>query len=98
MLVANILFSNIISTPSAHFMTMDISKFYLVTSLVCPEYIHIKLTNIPNEIIHQYDLHQKANKLGMIHMSIAKGMYRLPQSGLLAIKFLGQHLNKHGYI
>jgi hypothetical protein len=98
MLVTNILFSNIISTPGAHFMTMDISKLYLMTSLVCPKYIHIKLTNIPDEIVQQYDLHQKANKLGMIHMSIVKGLYRLPQSGLLVIKFLGQHLNKHGYI
>eukprot|EP00804_Cyclotella_cryptica_P025603 CCRYP_002838-RA/>CCRYP_002838-RA protein AED:0.23 eAED:0.23 QI:0/-1/0/1/-1/1/1/0/716 len=39
MLVAKILFHSVISTPGARFMTMDISNFYPMTPLMCPEYI-----------------------------------------------------------
>ncbi|KAL7485891.1 hypothetical protein ACHAW6_011487 [Cyclotella cf. meneghiniana] len=41
MLIAKILFNNVISTPDTCFMTMDISNFYLMTPLNCPEYICI---------------------------------------------------------
>ncbi|KAL7484778.1 hypothetical protein ACHAW6_010410 [Cyclotella cf. meneghiniana] len=34
----------------------------------------------------------------MIHMAISKGMYGLPQSGLLANELLEKWLNKHGYV
>ena len=37
MLVAKILFNNVVSTRNAKFMTMDISKFYLMTPLTQPE-------------------------------------------------------------
>jgi hypothetical protein len=39
MLVAKMLFNNIISTKGARFMTMDISNFYLMTPLHRPEFI-----------------------------------------------------------
>ena len=39
MLVAKLLFNSVISTKGARFMTMDISNFYLMTPLSCPEYI-----------------------------------------------------------
>jgi hypothetical protein len=38
-LVVKMLFNSVISTKGAHFMTMDISNFYLMTSLHCPEFI-----------------------------------------------------------
>lgn len=44
MLVAKILFNSIISTPGARFMTMDISNFYLMTPLLRPEYLRIRLS------------------------------------------------------
>jgi hypothetical protein len=56
MLVAKILFNSVVSTPGARFMTMDISNFYLMTPLLRPKYIHIKLSDLPNEIIEQYNL------------------------------------------
>ena len=43
MLVAKLLFNSVISTHGAHFMTMDIANFYLMTPLKRPEYIKIKL-------------------------------------------------------
>ena len=51
MLVAKLLFNSVISTKDAKFMTMDISNFYLMTPLKRPEYIRMKLANIPQEII-----------------------------------------------
>ena len=39
MLVAKMLFNSVISTKDAHFMTMDISNFYLMTLLHRPKFI-----------------------------------------------------------
>ena len=97
MLVAKILFNSVISTPGARFMTMDISNFYLMTPLLRPEYIRIKLSDLPDEIIRQYKLNDKVNKNGMIFVKVTKGMYGLPQSGLLANELLEKRLNQHGY-
>ena len=51
LLAAKILFNSTISTPGAKFMTMDISNFYLNLPLPRPEYIRIKISDIPEEII-----------------------------------------------
>jgi hypothetical protein len=37
-------------------MTMDISNFYLMTPLKRPEYIRMKISDIPEEIIIEYRL------------------------------------------
>jgi len=97
MLVAKILFNSVISTRGARFMTLDISNFYLMTPLKRPEYIQVKIDDIPKEIINEYKLREIANKQGMICIEVTKGMYGLPQAGLLANKLLEQRLNKHGY-
>ena len=47
-------------------MTMDISNFYLMTPLSRSEYIRIKLTDIPEEIIREYNLKEKATKDGSV--------------------------------
>jgi hypothetical protein len=60
MLVAKMLFSSVISTKGACFMTMDISNFYLMTPLHHPEFIRVKLSNIPVEVIEEYKLREKA--------------------------------------
>ena len=51
MLVAKMLVNSVVSTPGARCMCMDISNFYLMTPLKRPEYIKIKLSDIPDEII-----------------------------------------------
>ena len=88
MLVAKTLFNSVISTSGARFMTMDISNFYLMTPLKRPEYMKIKLTDIPQEIIDEYKLKDKVTTNGFVHIVATKGMYGLPQSGLLANKLL----------
>ncbi|KAL7487182.1 hypothetical protein ACHAW6_012778, partial [Cyclotella cf. meneghiniana] len=97
MLVAKILFNSVISTPGVQFMTMDISNFYLMTPLLQPEYIRIRLADLPDKIIQEYRLHDKATPTGFIHLKVTKGMYGLPQAGLLANELLEKRLNTHGY-
>lgn len=95
-----ILFNSVLSTPGAKFMTMDISNFYLMTPLLRPEYIRIKLIDLPSKIItEEYKLRDKTNKKGHIFLKVVKGMYGLPQAGLLANELLEKRLNnnKHGY-
>jgi hypothetical protein len=97
MLVAKLLFNSIISTTGAKLMTMNISNFYLMTPLTRLEYIRIKMSNKPGEIINKYYLRQMVTLDGNIYIQANKGMYGLPQSGILANKLLEKRLNKHGY-
>ncbi|KAL7474369.1 hypothetical protein ACHAW6_000343 [Cyclotella cf. meneghiniana] len=69
MLVAKLLFNSIISTPDAKFMTIDIPNFYLMTPLMRPEYLRVKLTDIPAEIIKEYKLRKKVNKNSFVFIS-----------------------------
>jgi hypothetical protein len=57
----------------------------------------MKLSNLPDEVIKEYKLTEKATKNGSIYIKANRGMYGLPQSGLLANELLKKHLNKHGY-
>eukprot|EP00804_Cyclotella_cryptica_P010030 CCRYP_015426-RA/>CCRYP_015426-RA protein AED:0.44 eAED:0.58 QI:0/0/0/1/0/0/2/0/149 len=53
MLTAKLLFNSVISTSGAKFMTMDNSNFYLMTPLPHQEYLRLKLSDIPKEIIDE---------------------------------------------
>ncbi len=97
LLVEKLLFSSFISPKRAHFMAMNISNFYLMTPLHQPEYIKIKLSNIPEEIIIEYKLHKLATPDGNIYIMANKVMYGNPQAGLLANELLEKQLNSHGY-
>ena len=86
--MAKLLFNSIISTNGAKFMAMDISNFYLMTPLPRPEYLRLKLSNIPQEIITEYCLQHIAEKDGTIFVLVWLRMYGLPQAGLLANELL----------
>ncbi len=79
MLVAKMLFNSVISTKDARFMTMDISNFYLMTPLHRPEFIRLKLGDIPDEVINEYKLREKATKNGSIYIRAKRGMYVLEE-------------------
>ena len=74
-MVENLIFNSVISMEGARFMTMDISNFYLITPLSRPEYIWIKLSDIPDKIIKDYNLLKKATKDESIYIKANKGMY-----------------------
>jgi hypothetical protein len=97
MLVAKMLFNSVISMKGAQFMTMDISNYYLMTPLHRAKLIQIKLSDTPNEVIREYKLREKDTKNGSIYIRAKRGVYGLPQAGLLANKLLKKCLNKHGY-
>ena len=97
MLVAKILFNSVVSTKGAKFMTMDISNFYLNTPLKRPEFLRLKLSDIPDEVIKEYKLNEKADANGSVYIMVSRGMYGLPQAGLLANELLEKRLNKAGY-
>jgi hypothetical protein len=86
-----ILFNSVVSTPDAKFCTMDITNFYLNTPLDRPEYLRIPVTLIPEEIMKEYKLEDKI-KNGNVMARIDKGMYGLPQAGILANKLLKKRL------
>ena len=97
MLVTKILFNRIISTKEARFMTIYISNFYLLTPLKRPEYIRINVRDTPDEIIKEYKLRGKTDTKGDVYIVSNRGMYGLPQSGLLANELLEDRLNTCGY-
>ncbi len=76
---------------------MDISNFYLMTPLKRKEYLRMKLSDMPEDVIDHYNLNEKATEDGSIYVAVKRGMYGLPQAGILAQELLEQRLNAHGY-
>ena len=62
-----------------------------------PEYIQIKRSNIPEEIIEEYHLCKTVTEAGHVYIKANKGMYRLPQAGIIANQQLKKSLNENGY-
>ena len=60
MLIAKMLFNSIISTKGARFMMMDVSNIYRMTPLHRPKYIRMKINDILEEVIEEYQLTDKA--------------------------------------
>ena len=97
MLLVKTHLNSVISTPNARYMTLDISNFYLNTPMIRFEYIRIKLEDIPEEVIVEYGLREIATPDGYVYVEVRKGMYGLPQAGLLAQELLEKRLGEHGY-
>jgi hypothetical protein len=97
MTLFKILVNSIISTPNARCIMVDIKDFYLNTPMKRPEYMRIKLSDIPDEIIDEYKLRELVDEDGYVYCEITKGMYGLPQAGIIAQDLLAERLAKHGY-
>eukprot|EP00804_Cyclotella_cryptica_P002793 CCRYP_009348-RA/>CCRYP_009348-RA protein AED:0.05 eAED:0.04 QI:0/0/0/1/1/1/3/0/1214 len=97
MLTTKILLNSVISTIGARFMTIDIKDFYLNTPMVRPEYMRLKLSNIPDHIIKLYKLDKLVTTDGYVYVLIQKGMYGLPQAGIIAQQLLEKRLALKGY-
>ncbi len=59
--------------------------------------MHLKLADIPEEIIEEYKLCEIVTDNGYVYCKIRKGMYGVPQAGLIAQELLEQRLSKVGY-
>jgi hypothetical protein len=56
--------NSVILCKGVQFSTINIKNFYLDMPIVDPEYIQIKITNIPEEFILEYGLPEKKTTMG----------------------------------
>jgi hypothetical protein len=78
------------------FFGFDIAHFYLCTPLDRYEYMQLPISIIPDEIIEQYNLREIEHD-GKVYIEIQKGMYGLPQAGILANNLLIERLDAFVY-
>jgi hypothetical protein len=97
LLTIKILINSTISTAGAKFMTKDIKDFYLNTPMARYEYMLLCIADMPDNVTEHYNLRDKATPGGYIYCEIQKGMYSLPQAGIIAQQLLKECLWKHGY-
>ena len=79
-----LLLNSIVSTLNAKFMTIDIKDFYSNTPMAQSEYMRLKISNLPESVVHHYNLAEKATRYGYVYVEIKRGMYGLAQAGLIA--------------
>ena len=89
-----LMMNSVLSRKGAKFITYNIRNFYLATPIEYPEYVNIKLTDIPQEFIEEYNLHENVYE-GWVYFEICNGVYGLPQPGSLANNLLEKLLLKH---
>ena len=73
-----------------------IKRLYLEMPLVHPGNVEIKLSDIPDKLISQYNLLKFVDH-DWIYFEIRRGIYGLLQSRILANKLLKTRLNTAGY-
>ncbi len=66
LLTVKLLINSLISTDNAKFMTIDIKDFYLMTPIRRYEYFHMKIDLFLQDIINEYNLHDKVDANGNI--------------------------------
>jgi hypothetical protein len=76
--------NSIISTTNACYCTINLKDFYLNMPMDQPEFMRMKLSDLPPNFVEFYNLTNLANNDGTIYVKIQKGMYGLPQGGILA--------------
>jgi hypothetical protein len=93
---AKLLFNSVVSTPGARFAAFDIKNFYLNNPMDCYEYMWIPVRDIPPDVMAQYNLASIVRN-DRVLVEIRKGMYGLPQAGIIANERLKTHLATWGY-
>ena len=94
--VVKLLLNSVLHTEGAKWMTADITDFYLNTPLERKEYLRIQRKFIPDEAMQEFGF-DKYMVNGSVLFEVNKGMYGLPQAGLLAQKRLIAHLATADY-
>jgi hypothetical protein len=88
MIAVKLHLNSIISTKNARYCTIDLKDFYLNTPMNQPEYMRMKLSNLPPNFVKFYNLKNLTNDDGTIYVKIQKGAYGIPQVGTLAQNLL----------
>ena len=90
-------FNSVILTKGAKCAMLDMKDFYLNTPMKRYEYMRIKITDIRDVIIEHYKLREIVMEDRYVYCKIQKGMYGLPQAGIIAQELLQEQLAKEGY-
>jgi hypothetical protein len=91
-----LLLNSVLSQKGARFSSIDFKNFYLNTPMPKPEYVCIKILDIPQEFIEEYKL-TGLDRNGWIYFKICQGCYGLPQAGILANDLLHSRLEAEGF-
>jgi hypothetical protein len=94
--LVKLLLNKVVSEPNTRWMTLDITDFYLHSTLTRPAYIRIQCKFISDTIFAKYLLRPFVCNNSVL-FRVDKGMYGLPQAGLLAKQELQDHLALGGY-
>jgi hypothetical protein len=94
--LVKLLLNSVLSRKGARFSTINLKNFYLDTPMPDPEYICIKLHDILDKFIKEYNLLGQ-DRDGLIYFEIPQGCYGLPQAGILANNLLQSRLVAEGF-
>jgi hypothetical protein len=97
LLTVKLFINSSISTPNTKYMMMDIKGFYLNTPMAQYKYMQLQIADMPNDVIKHFYLTDLATPDGYVYCKIQKGMYGLPQAGIIAQQLLEKQLQEHGY-
>ena len=59
-----------------------------MTPMERPKFMRMKLSDLPEDFVKLYNLTSMADGNGAVYVKIQKGLYGLPQAGILANKLL----------
>ncbi|KAL7453871.1 hypothetical protein ACHAXS_000311 [Conticribra weissflogii] len=90
------MWNSVVSMPGAKYACFEVKNFYLGTPMDRYEYTKMPISLIPEHIMQQYDVRTNGNH-GYIYMEIWRGIWGLPQAGILANKLLKKRLKLHSY-
>jgi hypothetical protein len=88
---------NRVDHPGRTICSANMTNFYLNMPMDRHEFVCIPINLIPDEILHEYQLHNLVDSKGFVLACIEKGMYGLLQAGMLVNKLLQEQLGPHGY-
>jgi hypothetical protein len=97
MVTVKIHLNSVISTKGECYCTINLKDFYLNTPTVCPELMCMKLAELPKTLHKSTNYIALSTPMALSQSKSKKGMYGLPQAGILAQELLQKRLNKHGY-
>ena len=89
--------NSVVSMSTRKFLGVNISNFYLDTPLDHLEHACIAVKYVPHHFIDEYNLALLITN-GYLYLEVVKGVYGLPQAGIMANKLLKIWLAPHGYI
>ncbi len=60
--------NSVISTPGARYCTFDIKDFYLMKPMEQPEFMHMKLSDLPEDFVKLYNLTNMTDGNGVVYV------------------------------